>query len=218
MTQIVLIRPGTTDYDAQGRIQGTLHIPLNPDGRQQVLASVEWLRGKSLLALYSAPCQSARETAELLGEGLNIRPKTLDRLQNLDHGLWQGMLIDDVRRKQPKVYKQWQEHPETVCPPEGEMLSDVEERVAAALDKLLRKHRFGAIALVAPEPLASLIRERLAGGEVGDLWKACGCCGRLEVFNIQPQVRGTRMPHFDVGAVAETIDPEPVAVPVARPK
>ncbi len=218
MTQIVLIRPGATDYDAQGRIQGTLHIPLSAEGRRQVLASVEWLRGKSLIAMYSAVCQSARETAELLGEALKVRAKAIDRLQNLNHGLWQGMLIDEVRRKQPKVYKQWQEHPETVCPPEGEMLAAVTERVESILDKLLRKHRFGAIGLVAPEPLASVIRERLSGGVVGDLWKACGCCGRLEVFNIQPRVRGSRMPHFDLGAVAETIDPKPAALTIAKPK
>ena len=30
MVQIVLIRPGSTDYDQQGRIQGTLDVP--PDG------------------------------------------------------------------------------------------------------------------------------------------------------------------------------------------
>ncbi len=217
MTQIVLIRPGDTDYDAQGRIQGTLHIPLSTTGREQVIASVEWLRGKSLAAVYSAACQSARETADLLAAGLKLRSKTLDRLQNLDHGLWQGLLIEDVKRKQPKVYKQWQEHPETVCPPEGEMLSTVIERVETTLDKLLRKHRFGAIGLVAPEPLASVIRERILGGNIGDLWKACNGCGRFEVFNIQPRVRGSRMPHFDLGAIAETIVSEKGAA-AAKPK
>ena len=33
MLQIVLIRPGTTDFDEQGRIQGTLDIPLNERGQ-----------------------------------------------------------------------------------------------------------------------------------------------------------------------------------------
>ena len=36
------------------------------------------------------------------------------------------MLIDDVKRKQPKVYRQWQEQPEIICPPEGEMLSEAQ--------------------------------------------------------------------------------------------
>ena len=36
MVQIVLIRPGSTDYDEQGRIQGTLDIPLNDQGADEV--------------------------------------------------------------------------------------------------------------------------------------------------------------------------------------
>ena len=32
MLQIVLIRPGSTDYDVQQRIQGSLDIPLNEQG------------------------------------------------------------------------------------------------------------------------------------------------------------------------------------------
>ena len=40
MDQILLIRPGTTEYDQQGRVQGTLDIPLCEDGRQEVEAMV----------------------------------------------------------------------------------------------------------------------------------------------------------------------------------
>ena len=54
-------------------------------------------------------------------------------MQNLNQGLWQGMLVEDVRHKQPKVYRQWQEQPENVCPPEGEMLEQADERVRAAM-------------------------------------------------------------------------------------
>ena len=42
------------------------------------------------------------------------------------------MLVSDVKRKQPRVYKRWQEQPESVCPPEGEMLGEADERVRAA--------------------------------------------------------------------------------------
>ncbi len=36
MPHFVLIRPGSTDYDQQGRIQGTLDIPLDDQGAEQV--------------------------------------------------------------------------------------------------------------------------------------------------------------------------------------
>ena len=44
MVQIALIRPGTTDYDLQGRIQGRLDIPLNQQGQEQVAQAIECLR------------------------------------------------------------------------------------------------------------------------------------------------------------------------------
>jgi phosphoserine phosphatase len=218
MVQIALIRPGSTDYDIQGRIQGNLDIPLNEQGREQAASAVDCLKGRSLTALYSAAGLAAEETAELIGAALKLKPKTLERLENMDHGLWQGMLIDDVKRKQPKVYKQWQDHPENVCPPEGEMLAEVTERVDAILEKLLRKHRFGTIGLVAAETLASVIRCRILGGEVGDLWKATHGCGRVEMFEVHPQVRQSRAPGFEAPAAATVLAANPEKPHTAKPK
>jgi probable phosphoglycerate mutase len=216
MVQLVLIRPGSTDYDMQGRIQGNLDIPLNDQGREQAAAAAECLKGRTLVALYSAAGRAAEETADLIGAAVKLRPKTIERLENMNHGLWQGMLIDEVKRKQPKVYKQWQEHPENVCPPEGEMLSVVTGRVDAAIEKLLRKHRFGAIGLVASEPLASVIRCRILGGQMGDLWKATKGCGRVEVFEVQPQLPKAREPGFEAPAPAP-VAPTPAGNGVGPP-
>ena len=44
MVQIVLIRPGSTDYDEQGRIQGTLDIPLSEQGTREVERVIEEIR------------------------------------------------------------------------------------------------------------------------------------------------------------------------------
>ena len=120
MVQIVLIRPGSTDYDEQGRIQGTLDIPLNEQGTREVQRIVDELRTLSINAIYCGPCQCVCQTATAIADALGAKLKVVDTLRNIDHGLWQGMLIDDVKRKQPKVYRQWQEQPEIICPPEGE--------------------------------------------------------------------------------------------------
>jgi probable phosphoglycerate mutase len=184
MSQIVLIRPGSTDYDLQGRIQGTLDMPLCDLGREEVVRALEDLRHRSLAAIYCAPCEAAMQTAEIIGQALHVKVKPLENLRNLDQGLWQGMLVDEVRVKQPKVYRQWQEHPENVCPPDGEMLSEAAERIDEVTDKLAKKHRTGNVGLVVPEPLATLLASRLNGGELGDLWKThngCNCCQEFEL-------------------------------------
>jgi len=172
MPQIILIRPGSTDYDQEGRIQGTLDIPLNEQGDSEVEFLIEELRGRKIEAIYSPPCQPAEQTAKAIGKRLGIRCKKLDRMRNIDYGLWQGMRIDEVRRKQPRVYRQWQDQPESVCPPEGEMLNQAEQRVRTAMAKLLKRHKEGAFALVVPEPLASLVRRFVNQCDLGNLWKA----------------------------------------------
>lgn len=185
MVQLILIRPGLTEYDQQTRIQGRLDIPLCDAGRQEALTAGDGLRPYLPKALYYSPCTSAQETAEILGDVLKLKPKELDDLKNLDQGLWQGMLVDEIRHKQPKVFKQWQEHPETVCPPQGESLAEVTERAEDVLERLARKHRNGTIVLVAPEPLASVVRARLEGTELGDLWRATNGCRNVEVLHLQ---------------------------------
>jgi hypothetical protein len=83
------------------------------------------------------------------------------------------MLIDDVKSKQPRVYKQWVEHPETVCPPEGEPLSAAEERLQDALERIQKKHKSGTVALVLTEPLASLLCHVVRHDDLGNLWTTC---------------------------------------------
>ena len=187
MVQIVLIHPGSTDYDEQKRIQGTLDIPLNEHGNQEVRRMIEDLRPLNISAVYCGPCQSACETAEAISEALGAKMKTLDTLKNIDHGLWQGMLVEDVKRKQPKVYRGWQEQPSTVCPPEGELLSTAQDRVQTAVTKILKKNKEGTIAIVAPEPLASVIHGYLLQRDVGDMWKGGEVCGKWEAITLEPQ-------------------------------
>ena len=117
---------------------------------------------------------------------MKIKLKKIERLENLNQGLWQGMLVEDVRHKQPKVYRQWQEQPENVCPPEGEMLGQADERVRNAIVKLLKRRKEGVIGLVLPEPLLSLARRFITHGALGDLWKAPNGHGRFEVLDVAP--------------------------------
>jgi probable phosphoglycerate mutase len=186
MLRIVLIRPGATDYDGEERIQGALDVPLNRQGLTEIARAVDQLRDVRIETIYAAPCASAMQSGEILAKDLGAKLKKLDRMQNFNLGLWQGLKISDVRHKQPKVYRQWQEQPENVCPPEGEMVDQAQQRVVAAMTKLMKKHKDGVIGLVIPEPLASLVRQHFKHDALGDLWKALACHGRWEILDFQP--------------------------------
>ena len=187
MLRMVLIRPGSTDYDAQCRIQGSLDIPLNDQGAAEVSQIGGELAGQGIEVVYSPAGEPAEGTARALADRLDVRYRRIDRLENLDHGLWEGMRIEDVRQKQPRVYRQWQEQPESVCPPEGEMLGEADDRVRNAIVRLLRRHKDGTIGLVLPEPLLSLARRFVTHGELGDLWKPARSPQRWEMLEVDPE-------------------------------
>ena len=186
MIEVLLIRPGCTTFDEEGRIKGSLDIPLSRLGVQQAKALADSLKKIKLDCLYAAPSESAQASAKLICEFNFCRNKTLDCLSNLDHGLWQGKLVSEVKRLQPKVYRQFQESPEDVCPPEGETIEQAVERVETAIHKLIRKHDGGRVGLVVPQPMASIVRFVLLGGSLGDLWKCELDFGNFETLHIEP--------------------------------
>jgi broad specificity phosphatase PhoE len=172
ISRVLLIRPGATDFDDQRRIKGSLDMPLSAHGRQQAARLVGDLADVRLKTIYTSPGQSARETAAQLARGRDIRIKVIEAFRNIDHGLWHGKLIEEVRRNHPKVYRTGQDTPSEICPPGGEPISDAQERVKKSLRKCMRKGGDGVVAFVIPDPMATVIQAILSGEHFQDLWKA----------------------------------------------
>jgi broad specificity phosphatase PhoE len=178
MSQVALIRPGATEYDEQGRVQGVLDLPLSERGRAEVAALAGALAGSELAAVYYGPGESLQHTAEAVGRAAGLRPRRLDDLRNLDCGLWQGLQAEEIRRRNPKLFRQWLDDPLTVCPPEGETVEEALERLREALRPLLRRHRDEAFALVVAEPFARLVAgflRRAPRPQLEDDWPTGRC-------------------------------------------
>lgn len=156
MSTVVLVRQAATDFDEQGRIQGTLDLPLNRRGEEQLTEILAALRPLDVEAIYSSPTEPSRSMAQRLADERGLDVKELEGLKNIDHGLWQGLQVDEIRRKHPKVFRQWQDCPTSICPPEGEMLTPAVDRIRRALKHPLKKR--GTVVIVAPEPVAGVVR------------------------------------------------------------
>ncbi|MEO1524178.1 MAG: histidine phosphatase family protein [Planctomycetota bacterium] len=177
LTRVLLVRPGATDFDEQGRMKGSLDMPLSPLGVEQAQSLAEELAQFQVKTIFTAPCESARETAEHLSEqsrqsGRETKTKVVEAFRNIDHGLWHGKLIDEVRRNHPKVYRQGAEHPEEFCPPGGESLVEAKARVLKALRKCVKKSRDEIAVLVIPDPLATVVQSLLSGDDLTSVWNS----------------------------------------------
>ena len=189
MSQVILIRPGATLYDEQNRVQGVLDIPLSERGHGQVVRMAreiaESLGDSSLAGLYSGPGENAIRTAEIVGKVVGIRPKRINEFRNLDQGLWQGLQIDEIKRRNTRLFRQWLEDPATICPPQGETVERAMDRIKAAFRPLLRRHHDEAIGLVVGEPLARMIACYLRGEARVQLDERWSCCD-FEWIKIAP--------------------------------
>ena len=174
--KIVLVRPGVTDYDDQGRMKGRLDLPMNDRGVAQVDTTVEELNSilatTGLDSVFCGPDQASRDTADLLAVAQDTKVKVIDRLCNLDVGLWQGKLINEIRSNQPKVYRLWQGSPDSVCPPKGETVGAARQRLRAVLTRIAKRYPESCVAIVVAEPLASLLQSELTQSPLVDLWQA----------------------------------------------
>ena len=121
----LLVRAGSTDLDDQGRIVGSLDMPLSPTGEGEAKETADALTNYDIDAIYSAACLSAQQTAQQLSRDGEIRVRVQENWVNLDHGLWHGKSLDELKENQPKLYRQWHENPESVCPPGGETIEEV---------------------------------------------------------------------------------------------
>lgn len=165
---ILLVRAGSTELDDQGRITGSLDMPLSQSGEQEARAISVELDSYEIDAIFSASCVSAQQTAQLLSRNGEIRVRVEESWVNLNHGLWHGKSIEELKEMQPKLYRQWQENPESVCPPDGETIEEVRSRVKSVLKRIFRKFNGGTVAIVAPDPLLSIIRSEIDDSKIGN--------------------------------------------------
>jgi broad specificity phosphatase PhoE len=188
---LFVIRPGETDYDLQDRVQGSLNLPLNERGVMQVDEIIRRIRESDVDVIYASPTEPALSTARRIAQALEKPLKVIDSLTNVDLGLWQGRSIEEIRTKQPRVYRKWEDAPESVCPPQGESCEEAYERVAKALKKPMK--RGGTFAVVASEPLATLVTSVLRQERPHLPGPACRCSDqcRVEILNGEQNLPGT---------------------------
>jgi probable phosphoglycerate mutase len=166
----VLIRPGATVLDELECIKGDLDVPLSGNGHRQVAELVDQLKSVPFAAVYASPCTAAVQTAEALAKSAGVRVRIDDDLRNLNHGLWQGKRFEELRSTQPKIYRMWADHPDSVSPPGGETIDSARVRAKSFIRRVQGRHRAAIVAVVTCEPLTTILRSHLRVSPHEDFW------------------------------------------------
>ena len=186
MTQVYVIQTGQTTWQEQSRLEGAAGAPLTVQGAMDVQDAARELAGHAIKAAYACTASEAeRQTAELVAKALRVKVCDNGALHELDYGLWQGLTVDEIKRRQGKAYRRWTKEPASVRPPEGETLAEAQGRLGGALKDITKRHKDGSALLVLRPILVGLLK-CLAGGEPLDgIWQNVDGAFRWGCYEVQ---------------------------------
>jgi len=149
-TSIILLRHGQTDYNLQGRMQGSIDIPLNATGMAQADKLGKYLQNTPIDVFISSSLKRANATAKIVAAYHHKENEVLidSRLKEINLGDWGGAYVKDLQIKYPKKYACWKETPWRFKAPHGETFRIVAKRGAEALTDIAQKYS-GKTVLVA---------------------------------------------------------------------
>jgi broad specificity phosphatase PhoE len=165
-----LIRHGETDYNRQKRCQGTVDIPMNELGYEQMRKGAEALSAVDLDAVYASPIGRAVESARIVANRKNLSVKVLDWLMEIDHGDLEGLNESEADARHPGLYALWHVKPHMARFNGGESIEHVALRCAEGLAALARSDTGRTVALVTHQVVIGTVRCLVDGMEMSELW------------------------------------------------
>lgn len=123
------------------------HNPLTSHGKKQVKETAEKLKEKNIHAIFCSPVLRTRQSAEIVGKKIKIKPEVDNRLQEQKTGIFNGgslmHMVAFFGERRLERFK--------LKPKGGETYIDIEKRMIACLKSIDKKYRNKSILIVSHE-------------------------------------------------------------------
>ena len=143
-----IVRHGQTNWNILGKTQGHGNSNLTQQGIDQANDLADTITDYPIDYIYSSDLGRAIETADILANKLNLSVKKTSNLREMGFGVWEGLLIDEIKKDYEDIYKTWRDEPHLVNIPGGETLQFIKDRVDAFISELNEEHENKHIILV----------------------------------------------------------------------
>ena len=143
-----IVRHGQTNWNILGKTQGHGNSDLTAKGIEQATELAESIVNYPIDYIYSSDLGRAVQTAQILGDKLNIKVEETEALREMGFGEWEGLLIDEIKANYANVYTTWRNEPHLAQIPGGETLHLIKDRVDSFIQSLNEKYDDKHILLV----------------------------------------------------------------------
>ncbi len=188
---ILLFRHCQTELSRGKRLIGQSDVRLSPEG----IAYAEEI-GKRLLEyesfhhIFCSSLKRSKETAEIISSFLNIRVESLDDLNEINLGIWDGRYIEEIKKEDPKGYDDRGKDIINYRVPGGENFVDLYIRVKKVFNDLIQSHQ--NMIIVGHKSVNRIILSDMIGVSLKDIMtipQDHGCCNRIEQQGMQLKIK-----------------------------
>ena len=141
--EIMLLRHGESEGNAQGRMQGRRDFPLSALGREQAARAGAFLAGQGpFAAVYASPLKRAFETASIVSaQGVRPEPLIDEDLPEIGAGALEGLNEAEIRASHPVFMERSLTETGDFSDYGGESYADVQARLRRLMTRLEGRHR-----------------------------------------------------------------------------
>ncbi|HEY3535000.1 MAG TPA: histidine phosphatase family protein [Pedococcus sp.] len=199
--RVVVLRHGQTDHNAQGIWQGQLDSDLSQLGRDQARAAAGALTRFQPALVVASDLKRAAETGREVARATGAPIEYDERWREIHVGQWAGLTAEEVHAGFPEDRLRHLRGEDFRRGVDGESLSDVAQRVRAALDALLDRLGQGETAVVATHGVTG----RVVIAELVDLdrltaWRVLGGFGNCHWAEVVEGESGWRIQTWNASA------------------
>jgi broad specificity phosphatase PhoE len=170
MNNIIIVRAGSTAWQEDDRLQGTVPLPVTGAGQEVLHKIAQLLVQAHPDSLYSSGNESSGASADFLAKHCKLKARKIAQFKEVNCGLWQGMRIKDIQNRFNSAYKKWRKDPTSITPCQGESLGQVETRVREGLDLIRKKNTGKTVIVVAAHLVSAVIDCILTETSLDQMW------------------------------------------------
>jgi phosphoserine phosphatase len=193
MTKIILVRHGHVEGIDPPRFRGRTELPLTELGMRQARETARRIGGSwRPAAVYTSPMGCCVATGQAIAEEVGVERQSLDDLNDLHYGAWQGRTFDEIQAEAPSLFAVWRTAPHMLRFPDGDSLQDLVARAADALRFVLDRHPRQVVVTVGHDSVNRALLLQLLDQPLSAYWRLAQdpcAISEVDITDARPHVR-----------------------------
>lgn len=146
--KLVVMRHGETDFNREGRYQGSIDTPLNESGRDQARRAIDKVKTYGIDHVVASPLVRARETADIVVAHLQTPIVEHAAFVERNFGILEGLTRPEILSRHADIWKDGMNRQMHASPPGGESLFELGIRVRDGIGELATRFSGETVLLV----------------------------------------------------------------------